>query len=71
MNRSKRRLLIATDDIDTSIIPDDIIKLFWYHFGYNKANITWSKLKKFIEDYDLQITTEQKLFLHNLQFKTK
>jgi len=72
-----RNILTVEDDdteekstiIDTSIIPDDVMNVFWYFFGYNKTNINWIKLKTFISEYDLNLTEQQKLFLFNLKFR--
>lgn len=56
--------------IDTSVIPDDVMNLFWYFFGYSNANISYIRVGDFIKEYELDLTKEQKLFLFNLKFRT-
>lgn len=44
------------------------IELFLHYVDYDPNNINWFKVKKFDEEFDMNLTDEQKLELHNIQF---
>jgi hypothetical protein len=51
------------------VVPEDVFDLFSYEMGYNKNNITWTKVSKFNKDFELNLTQDQLLHLHNFRFK--
>jgi hypothetical protein len=64
------RFIEAEDDDEESIYPDYVL-LFLHFVDYDPRSINWFKVKQFNEEFDMNLTDQQKLYLHNFQFKTK
>jgi hypothetical protein len=75
------RVLTATDDyvptyprvITAEVEPDypEYVVLFLNYVDFDPRNINWVKVTEFNNEFAQELTQDQKLFLHNLQFKTK
>lgn len=64
------RFITVEDDEPDSPYPD-YVQLFLHFVDFDPAGINWFKVKQFNEEFNMNLTDKQKLYLHNFQFKSK